>query len=176
MPGMVPPVRQGRPKSRQSTTSIASTQAQPILQQEHSFVTQSSGVPTSVWQQQQHDQVMAQISQQFPEGYASMMGTMPHSIVTHQPIGFPIGGAPPLQMHPAFSHPQSSLQNRDSPMSDIGMETGNGGTKNATNDNELRRLLRENEDRTLDSIAQQFQKDEPTSKLEKLKQIFGMVW
>ena len=120
---------------------------------------------------------MTGISQQLPNGFGSIAGPVQQSIMPHPGVsGYPLGAPAHLQMHHGFNHPQSQIQDRDSPMPDAGTDTGVGGTKNATNDNELRRLLRENEGRSLDNIARQFQRDESTSKLEKLKQIFGMLW
>ena len=179
----MPPIGiQARPKSRQSTTSIASNQTQPIAKQDqHQFVAHPGQIPASVWQQQQqqqqHEQAMAHmVQQQFPDTLMQMAGQpIQHPIMPHPGIGYPMN-APSHLIHHGFTHPQHQLQGRDSPIPDAMNGVGGGGTKNATNDNELRRLLRENEGRTLDNIAQQFQKDESTSKLEKLKQIFGMIW
>lgn len=119
---------------------------------------------------------MAGMSQHFPEGVGPIAAPIHHPIMPHPGSGYPLNTSAHLQMHHGFSHPKIQIQSRESPIPDASTDTGVGGTKNATNDNELRRLLRENEGSSLDNIAQQFQKDESTSKLEKLKQIFGMIW
>lgn len=51
-----------------------------------------------------------------------------------------------------------------------------GSAATQANDNELRRLFRENQGKDLDELANQVQKDESSSKAEKSKQIFGMIW
>ena len=51
-----------------------------------------------------------------------------------------------------------------------------GAATTQANDNELRRLLRENQGRSLKDIAKQINKDDNGSKQEKDKQIFGMLW
>jgi len=51
---------------------------------------------------------------------------------------------------------------------------GPGAT--ATNDKELRELLRKNEARTLKDVATEVIATERTSKAEKTKQLFAMIW
>ena len=51
-----------------------------------------------------------------------------------------------------------------------------GAATTQANDNELRRLLRENQGRSLSDVAKQINKDDSGSKQEKDKQVFGMLW
>jgi hypothetical protein len=51
-----------------------------------------------------------------------------------------------------------------------------GAATSAANDQELRRLFRENEGRDLHEVAQQVLENEKGPKSEKTKQIFGMLW
>ena len=57
-----------------------------------------------------------------------------------------------------------------------GGKTRKGAASTQANDNELRRLLKENRGRKLEDIAKQILKTDSGSKQEKAKQIFGMRW
>lgn len=187
-----------RPKSRQSTTSLASNSTQPA-QQPHAVdnpFSVHSHVPPAVWSQ--HAEAIAQQmsqTQQFPGGKS-----------------FAVPAAVPAQMTAAQAMPQfrpgssfgevvngqaqqpgsfTPVEGRETPTMDISMEDqasfqGDNGAEPAkprrgaastqANDNELRRLLRENQGRNLQEIAKQINKDESGSKQEKDKQVFGMLW
>ena len=51
-----------------------------------------------------------------------------------------------------------------------------GSASSAANDVELRRLFRENKQKSLPEVAAQVMKDDKGPKSEKTKQIFGMIW
>ena len=51
-----------------------------------------------------------------------------------------------------------------------------GAASSVANDNELRKLWKENEGRDLHEVAQQVMENERGPRSEKTKQIFGMLW
>jgi hypothetical protein len=59
---------------------------------------------------------------------------------------------------------------------DDGKKKKKGVATNAANEQELRRLYRENEGKDLHEIALQVSRDDKGPKAEKSKQIFGMLW
>jgi len=96
-------------------------------------------------------------------------------------------GHPPPDMTMQNAHPaygpipaQYELQYPAPIAAPSGAETddkrkrGPGAT--ATNDKELRELLRKNEQRTLKDVATEVIATERTSKAEKSKQLFAMIW
>ena len=116
------------------------------------------------------------------------------------PLNMPSQGMPPFNSDSTFAqvtiHPQKSVSFpsadvQRTPLMDIGMEdlsnyqgdsgvdaskSKKGASTTQANDNELRRLLRENQGRSLADIAKQINKDDTGSKQEKDKQVFGMLW
>ena len=181
-----------RPKSRQSTTSIASNSTQPL--QPHPVELNTSlhhHMPSQVWSQ--HEEAIAQQmsqAQQFQPGKPfPMPPAMPpgHSTPSFGPA--PSFGHLP-NLHPQRSASLNSIDGRDTPTMDMSMEDQQqfktessadakprrGAATTQANDNELRRLLRENQGRNLQDIARQINKDDTGSKQEKDKQIFGMLW
>lgn len=51
-----------------------------------------------------------------------------------------------------------------------------GSASSATNDKELRQILAQNEGRTLKDVAGEVVATERTSRAEKTKQLFAMIW
>lgn len=51
-----------------------------------------------------------------------------------------------------------------------------GGSANSTNDKELREMLAANEHRTLQEVAHEVTANERTSRAERTKQLFAMLW
>jgi hypothetical protein len=191
---MATAIIQGRPKSRQSTTSITSNSTQPIQPQpEHAFAI-AAQLPSAVWQQ--HEETIAQLSQQqftnnsygvSPQMQAAM-GHHAHvdAFGTNASVN---GGANTQMQQHILAASFEGITDRGTPIMDVQIadqsfqeQAGDAskrkkGTSNTqANDQELRRLFRENEGKELDDIAHLFSRDENTSKLEKLKQIFGMLW
>ena len=171
-----------RPHSRQSTTSIASNNAPPA--QSHPFSAQPP-MPSSVWSQ--HEEAIAQ---HLNPGKPFTGPPMPPAAVTPSFGPSPTFGQLP-NMHTHRSASLNSIDGRDTPTMDISMEDQQifhgdnnidstkprrGAATTQANDNELRRLLRENQGRSLQDIAKQINKDDTGSKQEKDKQIFGMLW
>jgi regulatory factor X len=107
-------------------------------------------------------------------GYASESTPQPQP----QPNGM---SAPPMDTHPY--HPalvQQSQQQQPSFMAppaegeDKKKKSSTSGS--ATNDKELRQLLAQNEGRHLKDVAAEVIQNDRTSKAEKSKQLFAMLW
>ena len=175
-----------RPKSRQSTTSVQSNTSQLVhaLQTDQPFDAPQPPMPSEVWQQ--HERSMNQISHGIP-GYHSLSADA--SSVQHANVPFPtdnsFGG--PLRMdspadYMSIEGQDDSLMDGTSQLQTAGGTTGDGSRRKKAsssgqaNDQELRRLFRENENKSLHEIAQQVLKDDKGPKSEKNRQIFGMIW
>ena len=181
-----------RPMSRQSTASVASNNIQAIPQQplDQPFNMQQN-MPSALWLQ--HEETVAQHlsqSQQFQTNKAFTV-PRPMSAQNMMPFGSSAPFAQVANMQQARSNSFTPAEGRETPIMDINMEDqsqidGNneiqpnkprrGAATTQANDNELRRLLRENQGRSLPDIAKQINKDDSGSKQEKDKQIFGMLW
>lgn len=182
-----------RPKSRQSTTSIASNSTQPIHPHsiDHRFNVHPH-MPSAVWSQ--HEEAIAHQMSQQPQFQASKSFAMPPAITPHNMASFRPGHAfgHVASINPQRSASFSHVDRSNTPIMDISMEDHHsqlhvdgaadtnrprrGAATTQANDNELRRLLRENQGRTLQEIAKQINKDDSGSKQEKDKQVFGMLW
>lgn len=64
----------------------------------------------------------------------------------------------------------------DNENSETGTKKKKGSSASLASDNELRKLLREYEGYTLKQMAAEVLKNEGSSKGEKAKQVFGMIW
>ena len=178
-----------RSKSRQSTTSVQSaagpahsfqnaaepvfhvqSQPQPTAFQAtpEEMITRSSHQLTNPNNQYAIDPLLQNDSQNAPQPY-NMESQFVHNSN--------LGGLPAAQYH-TFEGRES--QGNDVRTEDQDIEEGlgdgsrrkKGSASSQANDNELRRLFRENQGRDLNEIASQVLE----KKSEKTKQIFGMLW
>ena len=93
---------------------------------------------------------------------------------------------PPRAHHHAH-HPAKSISTENTSVYDGGSNEGLDGKHagirkkkssrpSQANGDELRRLLHENQGRSLQEVAHQVWADEESARAEKSKQIFGMIW
>ena len=146
----------------------------------------SAQMPSAQWHQYQNSLSRASLGldTRNPAAAFAMDAPMHH----HPPIGYPTDGsfhpnASSMSMNYADAFDEGDT--KDSPL-DMELEGAThpetaGKRKKASsssqaNDNELRRLFRENEGRDLHEVSQQVLRDEKGPKSEKSKQIFGMLW
>jgi len=190
-----------RPPSRDSTTSLHSTQTQlpptdnahaPQSQQQQ----QQGPVTQSVQSQYQGvsaGEMVALLQQEFtmPQSGQNVIADFPsHSTQQH---GVPNGYYPPTSQ--SYSHQQmpsqppmpfannfNALNSGRSisvpPHEGFKMEdqTKKPPSATATNDRELRELLTRNRGRSLQDVASEVIATERTSKSERTKQLFAMLW
>ena len=175
-----------RPKSSQSTASAASNTTQLTQAQvtDISYPLQNQ-VSSMVWQN--HGASMDQSTYHFsqPNGAYSVNPNLQQH--AHTPFGHDIG----LQQNPVMRMQSpaqfTSIEGREDSIVDDrvsvkeetvgdGSQRKKGSASSQANDNELRRLFRENQGRELHDVALQVVKDEKGPRSEKAKQIFGMLW
>ena len=179
-----------RPKSSHSTTSTISNTTQPTQPHapDSSHPTQAHLNPV-VWQitnglPNQSSYSMAPSSNHFPVD----ANTQQHAHMSFGPgIGFPPNNTPRMQSPAQWP----SIEGRENSILEIGADgqvpvqkenvadgsrRKKGSASSQANDNELRRLFRENQGRELHDVALQIVKDEKGPRSEKAKQIFGMLW
>lgn len=105
-------------------------------------------------------------------------------------LGYPVdasqnpihtNGMPPQPMdahvyHQSMSQPPPQSQYM-TPLVDVEDKKKKGSTAgSATNDKELRQMLQQNEGRKLKDVAAEVIQTDRTSKAEKSKQLFAMLW
>ena len=106
-------------------------------------------------------------------GYASESTPQPQSHPTAM-------SAPPMETHPYHAALAQQSQQQPSfmaPPAENEEKKKKGATSgSATNDKELRQLLAANEGRHLKDVAAEVIQNDRTSKAEKSKQLFAMLW
>lgn len=192
--------RSNRPLSRASTTSVHSYDQHD---QSHDFQVQygqqsshPTNFPAQYHQQPQQSyaplepallQAAQHASQQDSISADSVHRLMTYSVESGQP-GQPshhpgaIAGVPPQPfdanhtaqaLQAALSQPQQVVS---APIETEEKKKKNSTSGNATNDKELREMLAKNEGRRLQDVAQEVLATDRTSKAEKTKQLFAMLW
>jgi regulatory factor X len=183
--------RSNRPPSRASTTSIHSFeqfQQQPQPRAAHSHYSQppaynapftSEPLQPVLLQAAQHVSAQDNLMSMSLESVQQYLGSYES---TPQPA------LPPAPMdghayHPSMSmgmpqpQPQSQPQHYLAPVADADEKKKKGSASgSATNDKELRQLLAQNEGRELKDVAAEVIQNDRTSKAEKSKQLFAMLW
>ena len=188
-----------RPKSRGSTTSLQSVGVgtafqptpQPILpmEQDNMYVSQQNSTAPAMYADQGDDPML----QQYQQNVMQQQHGLPHQDIRpmsqqgFQPLQQQFGaqyqnGMSQFPMHPHMQHMrQNSYEGSPAPEDSSG-EAGAARRKKGTpstqaNDNELRRLLAQNNDKNLREIASEVQRSEGSGgKSEKAKQVFAMLW
>jgi hypothetical protein len=198
-------LKERRPKSRTSTTSLQSVDVG------HSFQPQSQSVPPEQQQQQaympmqhhngqlpipphgSHQAMVSQYPQHMP---MQMTYPQPHMDAGHgasqhdmRPVsqhGYPDSFSMPYnnvaQYQPHMQHFRRHSEHYEgSPAPDDSNNENKrrkGTASTLANDQELRRLLHQHEGKSLKEVAQEVQKTEGHSggKAEKAKQVFAMIW
>jgi regulatory factor X, other len=190
-----------RPPSRDSTTSLHSVQTQfPPTDNAHVPQPQQQQVPTAQPVQNQYQGVPAgdmaallQGAQEFnmPQGGENVITDFqPHSTQQH---GVSNGYYPPPSQ--SYSHQQApsqqpvpfsnnfnalnSVRSISVPPQEVFKmedQTKKPPSATATNDRELRELLTRNRGRSLQDVASEVIATERTSKSERTKQLFAMLW
>lgn len=185
--------RSNRPLSRASTTSVHSfdqhdlqpqfSQSQPprpahFSQPQYNTPFTSEPLQPALIQAAQH------ISAQ-----DNMMGTSMESL--QQFLGYPVDPSqnPPHPngmssqsmdahvYHQSMSQPPPQSQQYMSPLVDLEDKKKKASSSgSATNDKELRQMLQQNEGRKLKDVAAEVIQTDRTSKAEKSKQLFAMLW
>lgn len=154
-----------RPPSRASTESInaaASLQQATELQHQHSFTGYTNEEQALVHQLSNTGNMVDPSLQ----GFGQQMPNL-HMQATHQ------GYAPLSQNYEQlYGGPVGAPSGAET--DEKGKKRGPGAT--AANDKELRELLRQNESRNLKEVAVDVIANERTSKSEKTKQLFAMLW
>jgi regulatory factor X len=91
-----------------------------------------------------------------------------------QPNGLPMDSA---SFHTSVGpHSQQQQHFMAPPMDSEDKKKKSSASGSATNDKELRQLLAQNENRNLKDVAQEVIQNDRTSKAEKSKQLFAMLW
>ena len=172
-----------RPLSRQSTTSVTSsaTQSAPPTGQDAQPQVDSR-LPSEVWSQ--HEENLAQaagsmVTPQYnelhipgPSDQQNSRFILPQEPNTRDEQMERIES--PAQFDSIEGHEGTPFDQEDKPSNGKRRKRGSAATQ--ANDNELRRLFREHQGKNLDELAAQVQRDESSTKAEKSKQIFGMIW
>ena len=79
--------------------------------------------------------------------------------------------------HPSMSQPPPQSQQYMTPLVEMEDKKKKASTSgSATNDKELRQMLQQNEGRKLKDVAAEVIQTDRTSKAEKSKQLFAMLW
>lgn len=79
--------------------------------------------------------------------------------------------------HQSMSQPPPQSQQYMTPLVEVEDKKKKGSTSgSATNDKELRQMLQQNEGRKLKDVAAEVIQTDRTSKAEKSKQLFAMLW
>lgn len=188
--------RNNRPLSRASTTSVHSfeqfQQQQQQQQPQHTRAVSFTHMPqyhapfTSEALQPALIQAAQQVSAQDQlinmslESVQQYLGYQADA-ATQQPQSNNNHSAQPLDSHPYHhSLSQQSQQHQQHfmapPMDAEDKKKKNAASGAATNDKELRQLLNQNEGRNLKEVAAEVIQNDRTSKAEKSKQLFAMLW
>ena len=91
----------------------------------------------------------------------------------------PNGMSPPMDTHPyhtSMAHQSQQPSFMAPPMEAEDKKKKSSASGSATNDKELRQLLAQNEGRHLKDVAAEVIQNDRTSKAEKSKQLFAMLW
>jgi regulatory factor X len=180
--------RSNRPVSRASTTSVHSFehfQPQQHQQRPTQFAPQpqynaaytSEPLQPALLQAAQHvssqDNLMNMSLESVQQylGYPSESTPQPSQ---SQPNGLPMDSA---SFHTSMGpHSQQQQHFMAPPMDSEDKKKKSSASGSATNDKELRQLLAQNENRNLKDVAQEVIQNDRTSKAEKSKQLFAMLW
>jgi regulatory factor X len=182
--------RSNRPLSRASTTSVHSfEQFQPQSQQprqtQYSHAPQYNAAFTSeplqpaLLQAAQHASAQDNLMSMSLESVQQYLGYPSES--TPQPSQAAPNGmsAQPMDTHPyhASMVQQSQQPSFMAPPVEVeDKKKKSSASGSATNDKELRQLLAQNEGRHLKDVAAEVIQNDRTSKAEKSKQLFAMLW
>lgn len=184
--------RSNRPLSRASTTSVHSfEQYQPQQHQQRptQFAPQpqynaaytSEPLQPALLQAAQHvsaqDNLMNMSLESVQQylGYQSEATPQPSHSQSQQTNGLPMDTAYHTSMGP-HSQQQQQQHFMAPPMDSEDKKKKASASGSATNDKELRQLLAQNENRNLKDVAAEVIQNDRTSKAEKSKQLFAMLW
>ncbi|KAH6141617.1 hypothetical protein HBI68_215750 [Parastagonospora nodorum] len=189
--------RSNRPLSRASTTSVHSFeqyQPQPQQSRQSQFSHQplyntaftSEPLQPALLQAAQHASAQDNLMSMSLESVQQYLGYPSDSTPQPQPNGM----SAPMDTHPYHTSmaPQSQQQQQQQqqhqqqpsfmapPMESEDKKKKGSASGSATNDKELRQLLAQNEGRHLKDVAAEVIQNDRTSKAEKSKQLFAMLW
>ena len=182
-----------RPKSRASTTSIhsASTQAAPQYQNEpHPAANFHAHPNPAVETQYAQEEAASRPEQDFNSlyrgfveqhqihihnGHRALTG-MDHEYSSHMPNPSATGQWQPFGGRDPHSFGQVHEQGLQDDAGTSESKRKKGSASSMANDQELRRLYRENKGRSLKDVASSVLANERGPRSEKTKQIFAMLW
>ena len=194
--------RSNRPLSRASTTSVHSfEQYQPQPQQsrqtqfshqpQYNAAFTSEPLQPALLQAAQHASAQDNLMSMSLESVQQYLGYPSDSTPQPQPNGM----SAPMDTHPYHTSmaPQSQQHHQQQqqqqqhhhqqqpsfmapPMESEDKKKKGSASGSATNDKELRQLLAQNEGRHLKDVAAEVIQNDRTSKAEKSKQLFAMLW
>jgi regulatory factor X len=178
--------RSNRPLSRASTTSVHSfEQYQPHPQQsrqsqfshqpQYNAAFTSEPLQPALLQAAQHASAQDNLMSMSLESVQQYLGYPSESTPQPQPNGM----SPPMDTHPYHASMASQSQQPSfmaPPMEGDDKKKKGSASGSATNDKELRQLLAQNEGRHLKDVAAEVIQNDRTSKAEKSKQLFAMLW
>jgi regulatory factor X len=181
--------RSNRPPSRASTTSVHShsfEQYQPQQQQprpahftpqpQYNAAFTSEPLQPALLQAAQHVSAQDNLMNMSLESVQQYLGYASESTPQPQPNGLPVQHMDAHTYHTSMA-PQSQQQHFMAPPMDSEDKKKKGSASgSATNDKELRQLLAQNEGRHLKDVAAEVIQNDRTSKAEKSKQLFAMLW
>ena len=179
--------RSNRPLSRASTTSVHSfEQYQPQPQQprptqftqpQYNAAFTSEPLQPALLQAAQHVSAQDNLMNMSLESVQQYLGYPSESTPQpSQPNGIPAQHMDAHAYHTSMA-PQSQQQHFMAPPMDAEDKKKKGSASgSATNDKELRQLLAQNEGRHLKDVAAEVIQNDRTSKAEKSKQLFAMLW
>jgi regulatory factor X len=179
--------RSNRPLSRASTTSVHSfEQYQPQPQQprptqfshqaQYNAAFTSEPLQPALLQAAQHASAQDNLMSMSLESVQQYLGYPAES--TPQPTQPNAMSTQPMDTHPYHTSmaPQSQQPSFMAPPMDDDKKKKGSASGSATNDKELRQLLAQNEGRHLKDVAAEVIQNDRTSKAEKSKQLFAMLW
>jgi regulatory factor X len=178
--------RSNRPLSRASTTSVHSfEQYQPQPQQarqshfshqpQYNAAFTSEPLQPALLQAAQHASAQDNLMSMSLESVQQYLGYPSESTPQPQPNGM----SPPMDTHPYHTGMAPHSQQPSfmaPPMEGDDKKKKGSASGSATNDKELRQLLAQNEGRHLKDVAAEVIQNDRTSKAEKSKQLFAMLW
>jgi len=182
--------RSNRPLSRASTTSVHSfeqfQQPQqprpnqfPQQPQYHAPFTTSEALQPALLQAAQQVSAQDQLINMSLESVQQYLGYPADPTASHpQPNGQPAQPDHHAYQNSLSQHSQHSQQHSfmAPPMDTEDKKKRPSTSGAATNDKELRQLLNQNEGRNLKEVAAEVIQNDRTSKAEKSKQLFAMLW
>ncbi|KAI4918274.1 hypothetical protein J4E90_002658 [Alternaria incomplexa] len=182
--------RSNRPLSRASTTSVHSfeqfQQPQqtrpnqfPQQPQYHASFTTSEALQPALLQAAQQVSAQDQLINMSLESVQQYLGYPADPTASHpQPNGQPAQPDHHAYQNSLSQHSQHSQQHSfmAPPMDTEDKKKRPSTSGAATNDKELRQLLNQNEGRNLKEVAAEVIQNDRTSKAEKSKQLFAMLW